>query len=106
MTAEEFVRAVKEEKDNTVAMYFSDTSETQVGQMIRELEKNGAPKEKIHALVDAVLNENCYTLLLAIDGEASLGNIQQQYKLLDEEGSELTGSGEIESEAFEQFMSE
>lgn len=106
MTAEEFVRAVKEEKNDTVEMYFSDDAETQVGQMIRDLIKDGAPKEKLRDLVDAVLNEHCYSLLLAIDGEASLGNIQQQYKLYDEDNNELTGSGEIESEAFEQFMAD
>lgn len=37
-----------------------------------------------------------YTVLLGLDGEAKIGNQQELYKLIDEEGSELTG-GEIES---------
>ena len=45
-------------------------------------------------------------MMLALDGEASLGGVQMMYKLFDEDGNELTGSGDIESEAFEQFMSE
>lgn len=44
--------------------------------------------------------------MLALDGETSLGNIQMIYRLFDEDGNELTGSGDIESEAFKQFMTE
>ena len=44
--------------------------------------------------------------MFCLDGEASLGGIQMMYKLFDEDGNELTGSGNIESEAFNQFISE
>lgn len=44
--------------------------------------------------------------MLALDGEASLGGIQMMYKLFDEDGNELTGSGNIESGAFKQFIDE
>ena len=43
--------------------------------------------------------------MFCLDGEASLGGIQMMYKLFDEDGNELTGSGNIESEAFKQFIS-
>ncbi len=104
MTAKEFVQAAKEEKQNTMSIYFSAGSETKAGQMIQELINMGVPKESLFQLVDNILNENYYSLMLALDGETSLGGIQMMYKLFDEDGNELTGSGDIESEAFEQFM--
>lgn len=104
MTAEAFVKAVKEDKENTLAMYFSDDVETKVGNLIKDIIKCGASKEKVYELINQVLNENCYSLLLALDGEVSLGNTQIAYKLYDEDDNELTGSGEIESIAFELFM--
>lgn len=106
MTAKEFVKAAKEEKKNTMSLYFSDDSETKVGQRIRDLINMGVPKEALFQLVDNILSENYYSMMLALDGEASLGSVQMMYKLFDEDGNELTGSGDIESEAFEQFMSE
>ena len=51
-----------------------------------------------------MLNENCYSLLMALDGESSLGDIQMLYRLYDEEDNELTGNRVITSEAYEQFM--
>ena len=43
---------------------------------------------------------------IALDGEASLDGEQISYKLFDEEGNELTGSGDIEASAYEAFMEE
>lgn len=106
MTAKEFVKAVKEEKQNAMSVYFSNVSETKVGQMVQKLINMGVPNEFLFQFVDTILNENCYHLMLALDGEASLGNIQMTYRLFDEDGKELTGSGDIEREAFEQFMVE
>ena len=77
-----------------------------MGQMVQELINMGVPNEFLFQFVDTILNENCYHLMLALDGEASIGNIQMTYRLFDEDGKELTGSGDIEREAFEQFMAE
>lgn len=106
MTAKEFVKAAKEEKQNTMSVYSSAGSKTKAGQMIQDLINMGVPKESLFQLEDNILNENYYSLMLALDGETSLGGIQMMYKLFDEEGNELTGSGDIESEAFKQFMDE
>lgn len=104
MTAEEFVKAVKTEKDTSVELYFSEQHETVIGNLINDIIQNGATRDNLFELVDQVLNENCYSLLMALDGEASLGDTQISYKLFDEDENEITGSGEIESEAYEQFM--
>ena len=82
------------------------TPNSKVGQRLRDLINKGVPKEVLFQLVDNILSENYYSMMLALDGEASLGGVQMMYKLFDKDGNELTGSGDIESEAFEQFMSE
>ena len=58
----------------------------------------------MYKLLDLILNENYYNFLLSLDGESGLDGIQMSYKLYDQEENELTGSGDIESEAFEQFI--
>lgn len=104
MTAEEFVKAVKTEKEKVMAAYFSDNVETETGKIIHKLINSGTSEKDLYKLLDLILNENCYNFLLALDGESCLGGIQMSYKLYDPEENELTGSGDIESEAFEQFI--
>lgn len=40
----------------------------------------GVTKEALFQLVDNILNESYYSLMLALDGETSLGGIQMMYK--------------------------
>jgi hypothetical protein len=54
-------------------------------------------------VLDGVLTDAFYTVLLALDGAASLGGRQVTYSLRDEGGREPTGSGEIEAAAWERF---
>ena len=44
-----------------------------------------------------------YSILLGLDGEHSIGNIQQTYKIYDEEGSLISDCGELEASAYEYF---
>ncbi len=106
MTADHFVEIVKKEKDSILALYFSENSETQVGKMIRDMSDQGISKDSLFELLNSALNDHYYNLLLALDGEASLDGEQISYKLFDEEGNELTGSGDIEASAYEAFMEE
>ena len=106
MTAEHFVDIIKREKDSILSLYFSEDSETQVGKMIQDITNQGIAKDSLFELLNFVLNEHYYNLLLALDGEASLDGEQINYKLFDEEGNELTGSGDIETSAYEAFMEE
>ncbi|WP_181858425.1 hypothetical protein [Winogradskyella arenosi] len=43
-----------------------------------------------------------YTILLGLDGCASIGGIQETYELKDENGNQL--NGEIEGYAYEYFQ--
>ena len=66
--------------------------------------RTAASSSCIYELLNLVLNENYYTLLLGLDGEAALGNVQNAYKLYDEEGNLLNECGEIEEVAYRYFM--
>ena len=60
-------------------------------------------KFEVKELVDSVMNEVFYTILLGLDGETSLGDVQMQYKVYDETDNLLDG---IESYAYDSFMNE
>ncbi|WP_237049008.1 hypothetical protein [Mogibacterium pumilum] len=53
-----------------------------------------------------VLKETYYTLLLALDVEASLGGKQFSCELLNQDGNVINQFGEIEAEAYVYFMEE
>ena len=79
MKAEEFVKIFNKEKDNIMSLYFDNLESTQVGSKIRELDLNASQLEKLKQLIDDILKETIYGILLGIDGEASIGGIQQTY---------------------------
>ncbi len=106
MTGEQFVKLCSDEKENSLKEYFSQEAYTEVGEQIRSLIDSGTDKEKLYSLVKSVMNETYYSLLLALDGEASLGGTQMIYKIYDEEQNLLNDCGEIEEAAFRYFMEE
>lgn len=68
--------------------------------------EQGISKDDLYDLLNLVLKENYYTLLLGLDGEASLGNTQITYKLYDENGNLLNECGELEAAAYRYFVEE
>jgi hypothetical protein len=57
--------------------------------------------------IDQVLTDAFYTLLLALDGSASLGGVQQEYRLQDGDGRVLcNGDGTLEALAYDCFQRE
>lgn len=106
MTGEQFVKLCLEEAKTTLKEYFDPNTQSGVGQKIQKLVKNGVCREELKELLNLVLSENYYTLLLALDGEASLGGEQMSYRLYDENGNCLNSCGEIEEAAFKYFMEE
>ena len=104
MTGEEFVRLCFEEKESILSEYCSAETESTVGAMVSELVRAGADRETLHKLLDLVLTENWYRMLLALDGSASLGGEQMTYEVRDEDGNILNECGELEAAAWEVFM--
>ena len=106
MTAEQFVKLCFEEKERTLQSYFDQNGGTAVGRIIRLLIEQGAREEDVHELVSSVLEETYYGILLALDGEASLGGVQMIYKIFDEDDNLLSECGDLEGGAYEYLMEE
>ena len=67
------------------------------------LVKKGADTAEIKELLKSVLNEAFYTILMGLDGEASLGDMQMQFSIYDEDNVLID---DIESYAYDEFMSD
>lgn len=104
MNAKEFVELFYTEKNNILKLYFDNPQNTEVGLKIDNLDLTTEQMEKMKSIIDTVLTDAMYTILLGLDGEASIGNVQQIYKIYDEDGYEISNSGEIEQYAYEYFQ--
>lgn len=104
MTGEEFVRLCFEEKEAILREYCAPESETAVSEMVRKLVNSGAGRDALRKLLDLVMTESWYTMLLALDGDASLSGNQQTYRLYDEENHLLNECGELAAAAWDLFM--
>ena len=103
MTSEEFVVGFDKERKNLMDLYFHSDSETDVGQMIQSLHLDEERIKVLKGIVNGTIRDVMYSILLGLDGEATIGDRQEAYRLLDENGNELTG-GEIEGYAWEYFQ--
>jgi hypothetical protein len=101
MTTEEFVKAFYTEKQNFLKEYLSENSETEVGDLIKSLHLTDQQNEIMKKVLDSSFTDIFYSILLGLDGCASIGGIQERYDLKDENGNQL--SGEIEGYAYEYF---
>ncbi|MGP1371055.1 MAG: hypothetical protein ACTTKU_07790 [Eggerthia catenaformis] len=106
MNGKDFVKLCFEEKENSLKQYFDDSCKTEVGKRINMLMQNGANKEELYELINLVLRETYYTLLLALDGEASLGEKQFSCEFINQYRNIFNQCGEIEAEAYKYFMEE
>jgi hypothetical protein len=102
MTPAQFVGLFAKEKRDLLKSYLSG-SDTDVGARIKAMDLTAKERKALTAVLDGVLTDAFYTVLLALDGAASLGGKQVSYSLRDEDGNDLTGGGEIEAAAWERF---
>lgn len=104
MTARQFVAAWKREKRDLVKAFGNANGSTLVATRLRELDLSSAQRKEVIAILDAALTDAFYTLLLGLDGSASIGGIQQTYKIYGEDGKLISDGGEIEAEAADAFQ--
>ena len=103
MKPKEFVEAFYNEKQDLIKEYLSVDSQTEVRALIKSLGLNKEQTAIFEKVLDTSFTDVFYTILLGLDGAASIGGIQETYKILDEKNNELTG-GEIEGYAWEYFQ--
>lgn len=104
ITPEAFVQEFKDLKEHLLAGYFSPGSGIS---RIAPLQQAGLTEAQIavaREVVSGALTDALYTVLLGLEGSASIHQHQILYKLFDEQSNELTGH--IESIAWEKFHGE
>jgi hypothetical protein len=103
MNAKQFVRGWKKEKDELVRGFTNPRSGSLVSQKVAALKLSPKQRAAFAEIVDDMLTDAFYTLLMGLDGEASIGGRQVTYKIHDDKGKLISDCGEIEAEAYEQF---
>ena len=106
MTALEFVKCFKDQKEELLAMYCGGSSQTAVGSMIESLDLSEEKKATMQRIVNTILTDAFYGILLGLGGAGALGTKQQGYTIRDEEGGLITAAddGELEGPAYELFQ--
>lgn len=104
MTPEVFVKAFYKEKQNFLKLYLSNNSKTEVGNLIKSLELDSEQTKILSNILDSSFTDIFYTILLGLDGCASIGSIQEMYDIKDENGNQLSRNGEIEEFAYKYFQ--
>ncbi|KFF12353.1 hypothetical protein IW15_12420 [Chryseobacterium soli] len=105
MTPEEFVKNFYQEKQNILNLSFDRKSEyrTLVSTKIEELDLNEVKTEKLKEIVSHLLTDSFYTILLGLDGSASIGDSQESFKIYDGEDNLISEGGDLEELAYEYF---
>ena len=101
----EFVLRFKDERDSMLASYLAPEPTTFVGKLLREADLDGGKRESVAAALDQALTDAFYTILPGLDGSASIGGVQQSYRIHNDAGAVIShGNGDFEAVAFEVFQ--
>lgn len=103
MDATEFVASWRREMDSLVDAFLSPEGGTQVAAKIKALNLSAEQLAAMRGIVNGIVCDTMYTLLLGLDGEANIGGIQQPYIIHDETGAVIAMPGEIEAAASNLF---
>ena len=105
MTSDEFAKNFYIEKLKFLESSFeqSPQSPSTVNAKIKEMRLTEIQTDQLKEVMDRLLNDVFYSILLGLDGECPIGNIQQVYSLYDEEGNLISDCGELEASAYEYF---
>ena len=105
MTSDEFAKNFYIEKLNFLKSCFQEQPDypSAVNIKIKKMALSSTQKEQLEEVIDLLLNDVFYGVLLGLDGECPIGNIQQGYSIYDEEGCLISDWGELEVSAYDYF---
>lgn len=103
MNAKQFVTNWLREKDTMLKDFTDPNGDVEVSRDIQSMKLSPEQQLVMNLVVDKILTDTFYNLLLGLDGSASIGESQEAYKILDEQGNLISDSGDLESEAYEHF---
>lgn len=91
MDAKEFVANWNALRAELLASYLSPDGASDVAARVRAMGLSTAQNEQMRDVLDGVLRDTMYTMLLGLDGAASIGGDQQAFTIADEEGNVIEG---------------
>ncbi|QBA22574.1 hypothetical protein EU348_15845 [Chryseobacterium indologenes] len=108
MSSEEFVKNFYLEKQNILHSSFDNQAEhrSATSIKIKELKLNEIQTEKLKKIVSDLLTDTFYTILLGLDGSASIGTTQESFKIYDEGHNLISEGGDLEGYAYDYFHGE
>nr|WP_321439616.1 hypothetical protein [uncultured Hyphomonas sp.] len=107
MDAQGFATLCKQERDAMLAEYKNSSGSTAVANHLMAAGLNSNQREHVIKALDVALTDTFYTILMALDGEASLGAVQQEYRVQDENGNIVCrGDGWLADAAYVVFQSD
>ena len=106
MTSDEFAKNFYIEKLKFLESSFEQSPQypSTVNAKIKEMRLTEIQTDQLKEVMDRLLNDVFYSILLGLDGECSIGNTQQTYKIYDEDGNLISDCGELELSAYEYFQ--
>jgi len=102
MSTEKFVKNFYDEKQGFLKSYLSG-DDSSVSQKNRSLDLSPDQSKVFESIIDDVLTDTLYTVLLGLSGSATIGDSQVAYKIFGEDGNEID-SDEIEEYAWCYFQ--
>lgn len=106
MDAEQFVENWVRLKAELLDSFMDVDEGADVAEMIKAMKLSPSQNAQLRTVIDAVLRDTMYSLLLGLDGAASIGDDQQTYAIRDEDGNLVSEDGELEAAAWEAFHGE
>ncbi len=91
MDDKEFVEEFYFLKNELIAGYKPKEATGFRKELVDKLVSNSEQAEALDTLLETIMTDALYTVLLGLDGSAAIGGLQIDYKLHDEDGNELTG---------------
>ena len=106
MTVEEFVKKFYTEKTEQLknSFDFETDKRNTTSYEIEKLNLDELQLDKLRLGISQLLTDNYYTILLGLDGSATIGEGNQEtFKIFDENENLISDCGEIEAEAYDFF---
>ena len=105
MTSDEFAKNFYIEKLKFLESSFEQSPQypNAVNTRIKGMGLTEIQTDQLKEVMDRLLSDVFYSILLGLDGERSIGNTQQTYKIYDEEGNLISDCGELEASAYQYF---
>ena len=102
----DFALACREQRDLMLANYADASGGSEVANLLATANLSQEQRNYVLSALDTALTDVFYTMLLAIDGSASLGQTQQSFALTDGERNVIAnGDGRLEAAAWEALQS-